>query len=1037
MRLRYLLLTALWLSLGGGALTSSATIVNLYAVSQSGYGHLYDKATGKEIDMGEGHGGHHTLDLAPGTYTFSQPFYDTKDQDYCSVDFKVGQPEDYGEKGLKLTAGFASVRLQQYNSETDGYWLAGVDYRMENVRLLDPDGNECAISYLSEKYKEGDTEPGGFRMIGFTGYTVEADFVPTDKHPDYLPTHYSATMNSSTNVVNVQLNQGTTFSFSFPADATGTLTYKKGSTNYVPFVGVDPERTETADGITTYYYTVPVSSQEYCYRVTRPGCITRAGLFTPNKITSIAVTDEELNAYTNRYCAHDVTSEGNGVHYADIFLNINKRGLLRMQSGKDFQIVNLRTWQLTNNSTANYFVEPEYTWTVLNTDFEPDNSVVEIDGNGMLTAKAPGTAIVQVRYDALSLDAMNGSLWDEIWAENTGTFVVTVDADADSAPDDNIHLAYKPTYDLDAEHDILYYLEGEDGYRLTFTPAEGAVVTVANPEVDSNLNNVSYPKGFSADNVTVNEDGSVTALLTFGRNIIRTTDAAGNSNYQILSAKPSTLDLVTGRDDDYVLPGDGVTMQFGGLFHVAGKLASIYNSNCHIKYGDVTFNDGVLLGTGQYDFAGNAAAQQFYVTIPATQSDDVEMTGGCLNPQGYGSSPGAHRAIRYDIGLDPNFNAGVSSGQFGSLPEKSIHVTQLADVDRLKVTLPLGSRACPVNPEAIQAAFGENAHWVSPDESVVRIGDNGEIFPVSAGQVTISIASDNATRDAAQQLLCDVTVPQNDDFIPVTGVSLSKTGEYEIRMNGSWGNWGNMNNVFYATVAPADATNKRVRFTSSNPEIVAVGKKGQGVYESTSACPLFWNDATTAPGESLITVETLDGGYKQQLLVRWMRGANMITMEPAELTLMVGETTRIDAVPTPEVISYPIAWATSDPAIATVDEDGYVTGVAVGDASITASTTGWSSTTTSAKTNVTVVPADPTAVDEVTAEGFSFAPNPCHDFIKVTCAADSELEIFSFDGKLMLRTSIEAGVNGVDMSILPAGIYLMRVDGKTHKLIKK
>ena len=170
----------------------------------------------------------------------------------------------------------------------------------------------------------------------------------------------------------------------------------------------------------------------------------------------------------------------------------------------------------------------------------------------------------------------------------------------------------------DCEHDILYYMCGEPGYKLTFTPDEGSSVTVANPLVDAESNNVAYPEGFSAENVTVNADGSVTVLLTFGRNIIRTADTSGNANYQVLSAKPVEMNLVKVREDDYVLPGDNVKMEFKGLYHAAGKLAGLYNSTRYIQFNGKS-NGTSMLGEGQYDFAGNAKAQTFPISISPRQ----------------------------------------------------------------------------------------------------------------------------------------------------------------------------------------------------------------------------------------------------------------------------------------------------------------------------------------------------------------------------------------------------------------------------------
>ncbi len=541
---------------------------------------------------------------------------------------------------------------------------------------------------------------------------------------------------------------------SAPENATVSITKKKGSKHYVAFETYDHVSKEVRDGMQVLTYELETGTSQYCYRVSRAGNLTQAGLFSASKTDIIEVSEESLGAHTNRYFNHEVW--GNGTNYADIFLNINKRNLLRLKTGDTFQIVNLRTWQLTNNSSGNYFIEPDFRYNVLDMDFKPDDSIIEVDRNGIITAKKAGTAIVQVRYDGIKLETAYGSMWSEIWAENTGTFVVTVDADAENSPADNIRLAYKPAEELDCEHDILYYMCDEPGYELTFTPDEGSSVTVANPLVDAESNNVAYPEGFSAENVTVNADGSVTVLLTFGRNIIRTADTSGNANYQVLSAKPVEMNLVKVREDDYVLPGDNVKMEFKGLYHVAGKLAGLYNSTCYIQFNGKS-NGTSMLGEGQYDFAGNAKAQTFPISISPTATGDSIIGSGCLNPLGFGSKPSVHRGINYVDGINPNFNAGTISGQFGSIPEQTIHVTPLQDMPRLFVSLEANESRSIVNMSAVKAAFGESVAWESSDESVATVDENGKVTGINPGVAVIS-ALRMDTRDASPAITCDVSV---------------------------------------------------------------------------------------------------------------------------------------------------------------------------------------------------------------------------------------------------------------------------------------
>ena len=163
---------------------------------------------------------------------------------------------------------------------------------------------------------------------------------------------------------------------------------------------------------------------------------------------------------------------------------------------------------------------------------------------------------------------------------------------------------------------------------------------------------------------------------------IRTADTSGNANYQVLSAKPVEMNLVKVREDDYVLPGDNVKMEFKGLYHVAGKLAGLYNSTCYIQFNGKS-NGTSMLGEGQYDFAGNAKAQTFPISI--SPHGNRRLHHRLRMPQSFGVRlrPSVHRGINYVDGINPNFNAGTISGQFGSIPEQTIHVTPLQDMPRL------------------------------------------------------------------------------------------------------------------------------------------------------------------------------------------------------------------------------------------------------------------------------------------------------------------------------------------------------------------
>ena len=812
-----------------------------------------------------------------------------------------------------------------------------------------------------------------------------------------------------------------------PSDAVCSVTQKPGNNHYAPFIVYSEVSQETADGMTKHTFTVPSTAKELAYRVSRPGSMTIADWFKPAQTPDITVDEATLSAHTEHYCSRD----GKIQYYADIYLNINQRGQLNLKSeGGYHDIVNLRTWQLTASITGNNFLEPDFYYTVLNTDFQPDNSVVDVDADGHLTPKAPGTAIVQVRYNALGFHGKN---WSEIWAENTGTFVVTVDADTDAMPADNIHLAYKPTNPMDAEHDILYYLSDQPGYSLTFTPQAGCTVTVANPVVDTAGNTVSYPDAFSAKNVTANADGSVTVLLTFGRNIIRTADNAGNASYQVLSAKPMTSEICYPRDK-FILPGDHVKLQFSGLYHVAGKLAGIYNNNCHVVYNDEIMDDGVLVGAGQYDFNSNAKVQRFEFDLPARVEGTTFATlNGSLTTQGYGSAPGAHREITRE-GVNPNFTAGVVAARYGSLPDQHVPVNSFADVDMLKVTTEMGGRAIPVAPAALEEYFGKDAAWVSDDLAVARVNADGNvIFPVSAGQTMVYLRKPGSEQNL---LACQVTVTGNADFIPVTGISYS--GDYEdIRiMNLSWGNWGNQQTLT-AYAEPDNATNRNIIYTTSNPDNVAFSKAGLATVTKKST-GLWWNRSDIA-GDAYITVETADGGYRLErpIHVMFYKPGTSLTFITENPKVSVDGTCQLEWDIKPgDNQAAPAQFSSSDESIATVDADGKVTGVSEGKATITATSYKLYKKPVTANVEVTVF--KPAGVEDVavgTTDTWSMTPNPADSYINVATAKAGELRIFAIAGQCVLSAGVNEGDNTIDVSSLASGYYIVSLNGQSRRLI--
>ncbi len=127
-------------------------------------------------------------------------------------------------------------------------------------------------------------------------------------------------------------------------------------------------------------------------------------------------------------------------------------------------------------------------------------------------------------------------------------------------------------------------------------------------------------------------------------------------------------------------------------------------------------------------------------------------------------------------------------------------------------------------------ATNQNVTWKSSDTKVATV-DNGLVTAVAEGTATITVT----TTDGNFQDTCTVTVTQPAET-PVTSVTLDKTS-LTLDVGGS--------DTLAATVKPDDATNKAVKWSSSNENVATVNQNG--------------NVKAVGAGKATITATTADG----------------------------------------------------------------------------------------------------------------------------------------------------------------------------------
>ena len=640
---------------------------------------LVNIATSESVSVGEPTSNKYTFEAPDGSYLLTAT---AGDGETVSGTIQLDIDADH----TAFTIYSPEVRVRN----TD--WVYGTDYSL-NLLITTKEGQTVNTTM-------GDNTSGNKMFMLFDGNTYYLDLVPSEARQaeGYLTSTYSGTVNFNS-TIQVEAPMGYAYSVTVPAGATCFIGTK--SAHFVKFKEVAPE--SITDGGTVYNY-ILADKQQYNYRIMQEGELTQAGIFTMSgdetKRPALAFTDADMEARSPKAIDHDVTSNG-GYNVGDLFLNINPAGFLQLSGvGDTYDILPMRNWELTNSITANYFIEPDFHFTVVNLNGETDESVVKVE-NELLTAVGEGTAIVLVTYDGIHLDYYNNSAtsssfaggndWGAIWPENTGAFVVTVGQQATGiVPNITINEEYLSTVtpwgggdpidtklsmeNVDAEFDVLYYLDTEDGFSYTFTPEGVASVTLARPVIGETM--ASYT-GFSSEGVTANGDGSYTLLLTEGRNIVCLTNAEGKSVYQVMTAKPCHRDIKVGDEVvDIVKPGDAVTVQYSGLYHPAGKLAGIHNFNAFLDYKKASEGISVTKGKGnQYTMAANAAPQAVTFTVPDDWSKKtIELADGVMGISGFGDPIGNHRATSKTTGRAPNFTAIQQNAVFGRVPAVKVAV---------------------------------------------------------------------------------------------------------------------------------------------------------------------------------------------------------------------------------------------------------------------------------------------------------------------------------------------------------------------------
>lgn len=225
-------------------------------------------------------------------------------------------------------------------------------------------------------------------------------------------------------------------------------------------------------------------------------------------------------------------------------------------------------------------------------------------------------------------------------------------------------------------------------------------------------------------------------------------------------------------------------------------------------------------------------------------------------------------------------------------------VTVTADKKSVKVgaELKLSADVLPAN------ASDKSVEWTSSDNSVAVVDTDGTVTGLKAGKVKITATVKGGFSDTVK-----ITVKQ-----PVESVKLNKT---LITLTVG------RKSALTATVLPANASNQKVVWKSSNNDVATVSE--DGIVTAVS------------PGYTVIKVVTSDGKKTASCQVKVVSAVSGVKLNKTKLTLEKGEKFTLVATVLPSTaLNKNVTWVSKDTSVVKVSAKGVVTAVGKGTAKV-------------------------------------------------------------------------------------------------------
>ena len=567
-----------------------------------------------------------------------------------------------------------------------------------------------------------------------------------------------------------------------------------------------------------------------------------------------------------------------------------------------------------------------------------DASVATIDGGGVLTPVKPGSVSVQAVVTTLDGQSVtSNAISVTVWRHTTGIALsetgLTLDLDQTAA----LKATLTPA---DATDAVEWRSSDENVARVD---ANGSVTAVGVGEATITVSS----NGHSAA-CQVRVERFPRAIELYSRTMTLAPGEQGAIRLSVLPADTTKPQLTWTTSDANVatVNGDGVVTGVNvGECAITATTVNGVSAVCSVR----------IVKQGQS--IASIKLNKTTLKLVRTKTYQLKAT---LSP-----SKAADRSVIW-LSSNPEVAAASASGKVTAMKAGTAVITAMASNGMYRTCVvtvsPLAVSSVKLNKRSASLSLGGSVQlsakvspanaddaaviWSSSNPAAVTVDENGLATAVGGGKATITARTANGKKST-----CTISVKGISIKLNKRSASLSLGGSVQLK----------------ATISQTSEAYSKIVWTSSNPNAVTVDENGFVT--------------AVGGGSATITAQSYTGNKATCKVT--VKGIS-IKLNRRSATLLHGSTGQLQATISQTSEAYSkVTWASSNPAVVAVDENGLITGVAVGSATITAQ----SYTGSKATCKVTVKPVYVTGI-ALEGPGEALISGGAYQ-LKATCAPEN------------------------------------------------